>query len=140
MVFEYKVYQQSNSFARKTFFITTSSLKILKLNSLRPDTSAQTFLVSLCLQVNAEMVSKTPGCYCMLSCSPPDLNFLVPYVTFMYMLNNPCHRVTAQLQLIKCYYNKPLSRMKGYVSLFIINEISTKASMASSLLSSFFHI
>ncbi len=34
------------------------------------------------------------------SCSPPDLNFLVPYFIFMYMHNNHCHRVTAQLQLI----------------------------------------
>ena len=32
--------------------------------------------------------------------SPPDLNFLVPYFIFMYMHNNHCHRVTAQLQLI----------------------------------------
>ena len=34
------------------------------------------------------------------SCSPPDLNFLVPYFIFMYMHNNHCHRMTAQLQLI----------------------------------------
>ena len=34
------------------------------------------------------------------SCSPPDLNFLVPYFIFTYMHNNHCHRVTAQLQLI----------------------------------------
>ena len=39
------------------------------------------------------------------SCSPSDLNFLVIYFIFMYMHNNHCHRVTAQLQLIKyCYY------------------------------------
>ena len=35
------------------------------------------------------------------SCSPPDLNFLVPNFIFMYMHNNHCHWVTAQLQLIK---------------------------------------
>ena len=34
------------------------------------------------------------------SCSPPDLNFLVPYFVFMYLHNNHCHRVTVQLQLI----------------------------------------
>ena len=34
------------------------------------------------------------------SCSSPDINFLVPYFIFMYMHNNHCHRVTAQLQLI----------------------------------------
>ena len=34
------------------------------------------------------------------SCSPPDLNFLVTYFIFMYMRNNHCHQVTAQLQLI----------------------------------------
>ena len=33
------------------------------------------------------------------SCSPPDLNFLDSYFTFMYMHNNHCHRVTANLQL-----------------------------------------
>jgi len=33
------------------------------------------------------------------SCSPPDLNLLDPYLTFMYMHNNYCHRVTAHLQL-----------------------------------------
>ena len=35
------------------------------------------------------------------SCSPPNLNFLVPYFIFMYMHNNHCHRLTAQLQLMK---------------------------------------
>ena len=30
----------------------------------------------------------------------PDLNFLVIYFISMYMHNNHCHRVTAQLQLI----------------------------------------
>ena len=34
------------------------------------------------------------------SCSPSDLNFSVPYFIFMYMHNNHCHQVTAQLQLI----------------------------------------
>jgi len=34
------------------------------------------------------------------SCSPPDLNFLVSYLIFVYMLNNHCHRVTTQLRLI----------------------------------------
>ena len=34
------------------------------------------------------------------SCSPPDLNFLVIYFISMYMHNDHCHRVTAQLQLI----------------------------------------
>jgi hypothetical protein len=33
------------------------------------------------------------------SCSPPDLNFLDPYIIFMYMHYNHCHRVTAHLQL-----------------------------------------
>ena len=31
------------------------------------------------------------------SCSPPDLNFLVPYFICMYVHNNHCHRVTAIL-------------------------------------------
>ena len=35
------------------------------------------------------------------SCSPSDLNFLVIYFIFTYLHNNHCHRVTAQLQLIK---------------------------------------
>jgi len=30
--------------------------------------------------------------------SPPDLNFLYPYFTFMYMHYNHCHRATAHLQ------------------------------------------
>ena len=34
------------------------------------------------------------------SCSPPDLNFLVIYFIYMYMHNDHCHQVTAQLQLI----------------------------------------
>ena len=33
------------------------------------------------------------------SCSPPDLNFLDPYFTFMYVHYNHCHRATAHLQL-----------------------------------------
>jgi len=33
------------------------------------------------------------------SCSPPDLNFLDPYFTFMYVHNNHCHRATAHLKL-----------------------------------------
>ena len=33
------------------------------------------------------------------SCSPPDLNFLYPYFTFMYMHYNHCHRETVHLQL-----------------------------------------
>jgi len=33
------------------------------------------------------------------SCNPPELNFLDPYITFTYMHNNHCHRVTAHLQL-----------------------------------------
>jgi hypothetical protein len=36
-----------------------------------------------------------------LSCSPPDLSFLDPYFTLMYMHNNHCHRETAHLQLNK---------------------------------------
>ena len=32
-------------------------------------------------------------------CSPPDLNLLDPYLTFMYMHNNHCYRATAHLQL-----------------------------------------
>ena len=37
-----------------------------------------------------------------LSCSPPDLNFLVTFFFFMfvYVQNNHCHRVKTQLQLI----------------------------------------
>jgi len=34
-----------------------------------------------------------------LSCSPPELKFLDPYFTFMYMHNNHCHWATAHLQL-----------------------------------------
>jgi hypothetical protein len=33
------------------------------------------------------------------SCSPPYLNSLDPYFTFMYMHYNHCHRATANLQL-----------------------------------------
>ena len=33
-----------------------------------------------------------------LSCSPPDLNFLHLYFTFMYVHNNHCHRLKAHLQ------------------------------------------
>jgi len=33
-------------------------------------------------------------------CSPPDLNFLDPYFTFMYMDYNQCHRATAHLEFI----------------------------------------
>jgi hypothetical protein len=40
------------------------------------------------------------------ACSPPDLNFLDPYFTFMYTHNNHCHRATAHLQLNKYYYFK----------------------------------
>jgi hypothetical protein len=32
-------------------------------------------------------------------CSPPDYNFLDPYLIFMYMHCNHCHRATAHLQL-----------------------------------------
>jgi hypothetical protein len=36
-----------------------------------------------------------------LSCSPPDLNSLVTFLSiFMYMYNNHCHWVRTQLQLI----------------------------------------
>jgi hypothetical protein len=61
------------------------------------------FLVSLCLKANAEVVPKTPNCYCMLLMYvyPPGLNFLDPYFTFMYMHNNHCHRATDHLQLNK---------------------------------------
>jgi hypothetical protein len=38
------------------------------------------------------------------SCSPPDLNSLDPYFTFMYMHNNHCHQVTAHLQSNYYYY------------------------------------
>jgi hypothetical protein len=34
------------------------------------------------------------------SCSPPGLNFLDPYVIFMYMHYKHCHRATAHLQFI----------------------------------------
>ena len=34
------------------------------------------------------------------SCSPPYLNFLVPNFIFCVHVNNHCHRVTTQLQLI----------------------------------------
>jgi len=30
------------------------------------------------------------------SCSPPDLNFLVTYLIFVYMKNNHCHRMITQ--------------------------------------------
>ena len=33
------------------------------------------------------------------SCSPPNFNFLDPYLIFMYMHNNHCHQLTAHLQL-----------------------------------------
>ena len=33
------------------------------------------------------------------SCSPPGLNLLDPYFTFMYMHSNHCNLVTAHLQL-----------------------------------------
>jgi hypothetical protein len=33
------------------------------------------------------------------SCSPPDFSFLDPYLIFMYMHNNHCHRATAHLLL-----------------------------------------
>jgi hypothetical protein len=36
-----------------------------------------------------------------LSCIPPDLNFLDPYFTFIYMHNNHCQRATAHFQLNK---------------------------------------
>ena len=38
------------------------------------------------------------------SCSPPDINFLVIYFIPMYMHNDHCHRVTAQLQLINIIF------------------------------------
>ena len=38
------------------------------------------------------------------SCSPPDLNALVPYFMFMYVHKNHCQRVTAHLRLINYYY------------------------------------
>ena len=34
------------------------------------------------------------------SCSPPDLNLLDPYLVFMYMHYNHCHRATSHLQFI----------------------------------------
>jgi len=34
------------------------------------------FLVSLCLRANAEMVPKTPSCYCVLLMQPSRLKFL----------------------------------------------------------------
>jgi len=47
-------------------------------------------LVSVCLKVNAEMVPKTPSCYCISLFSPPNLNFLDPYFIFMYKHYNHC--------------------------------------------------
>jgi hypothetical protein len=46
------------------------------------------------------MVPNTPVATACFSCSPPDLNFLDPYFTFMYLHNNHCHRATAHLQII----------------------------------------
>ena len=39
-----------------------------------------------------------------LSCSPPDLNFLVTLFSYLCTCNNYCHRVITQLQLNKYYY------------------------------------
>jgi len=41
-----------------------------------PATGHRFFLVSLCLKANAEMVPKTPSCYCMLLMWPSRLKFL----------------------------------------------------------------
>jgi len=38
----------------------------------------------------------TTACF---SCSPPNLDFLDPYLIFMYMHYNYCHRATTHLQL-----------------------------------------
>jgi hypothetical protein len=38
------------------------------------------------------------------SCSPPDVNVVANQFHVFYVLNDRCHRVTTQLQLIK-YYN-----------------------------------
>jgi hypothetical protein len=51
-------------------------------------------------------------------CSPPGLNFLDPYFTFMYAHNNHCHRATAHWQFIiiiiiiigKVFLGFPLSK------------------------------
>ena len=59
------------------------------------------FLVSLCLQTNAEMVPSFQVATTCLSGSPPDLNFLVTFFSiFVYMYNNHCHRAITQLQFI----------------------------------------
>ena len=67
---------------------------------LRPTTSHRFFLVSLCLKANAEMVLKTPSCYCMLLMQPSRLKSLTSllHTYVLYMHNNHCHRVTAHLQ------------------------------------------
>ena len=73
---------------------------------LRPATSAQVLLgfpVSVYMQM-LRWFPKLQVATACFSCSPPDLNFLVTYFIFMYMHNNQCHRVTAQLQLINYYY------------------------------------
>ena len=45
--------------------------------------------------------ARLPVATACFSCSPPGLNFLVPYFIFMYMHNNHCHGVTAHLQIIQ---------------------------------------
>ena len=67
-------------------------LEVRILKFLQPATS-----VSLCLKANAEMVPKTPCCYCMLLMQPSRLKFLRSL--FHTLHYNHCHRATAHLLL-----------------------------------------
>ena len=51
---------------------------------LRPATSTQVFLVSLCLQANAEVVPQFPSCYYMPLMQPSRLNFPSYFFIFLY--------------------------------------------------------
>jgi hypothetical protein len=60
------------------------------------------FSVSLCLSITEHSrrfprLQVVTACF---SCSPPGLNFLATYFIFMYLHNNDCHQVTANLLLI----------------------------------------
>ena len=48
------------------FYMPACWLEVSTRKVLRPATSTQVFLVSLCLKANAEMVPKIPSCHYML--------------------------------------------------------------------------
>ena len=52
---------------------------------LRPATSTQVFLISLCIQAIAEMVPKFPSCYYMTLMQPSRLKFPIYFFFHMYM-------------------------------------------------------